>query len=257
MTSWTSWECRNSFRDILRDTAHIPPHEIMDATLVAQRRQQLAELRPAFAGGAGERGDAAGVAAGPGAHQRRGGRCAEFSIACHGLLEQQPYRLAFWAVSCEEIQLPEIFDINDLAGLRMENAEVFAATHGLIRRLLARGEVTGLRIDHCDGMFNPRQYLIRLQLLLCGGRIAVGKPAGADGAERNRSGSAGRDARMRLGGRAGASVRGSGEDSGSRGNCCRGSGRCGGLRDTTSCTRAIRFSFAKRMRSVSRGFTRS
>ena len=47
----------------------------------------------------------------------------------------------------------------------MENPEVFAATHGLIRRLLARGEVTGLRIDHCDGMFNPRQYLIRLQLL--------------------------------------------------------------------------------------------
>ena len=103
------------------------------------------------------------------------------SIGCTSLLEQQPYRLAFWRVSSEEINYRRFFDINDLAGLRMENAEVFAATHGMIRRLLARGEVTGLRIDHCDGMFNPRQYLIRLQLLYvaahCCGETAQGPTA--------------------------------------------------------------------------------
>jgi len=99
----------------------------------------------------------------------------------HDLLEQQPYRLAYWRVSSEEINYRRFFDINDLAGLRMENAEVFAATHGSIRKLLASGEVTGLRIDHCDGMFNPRQYLIRLQLLYvaahCCGEAAVGPTA--------------------------------------------------------------------------------
>ena len=77
----------------------------------------------------------------------------------HELLEQQPYRLAYWRVSSEEINYRRFFDINDLVGLRMENAEVFAATHCLIRKLLAHGDVTGLRVDHADGMFNPRQYL--------------------------------------------------------------------------------------------------
>ena len=47
----------------------------------------------------------------------------------------------------------------------MENPEVFAETHCLIRELLGEGEITGLRIDHCDGMFNPREYLVRLQEL--------------------------------------------------------------------------------------------
>src|SRR5690348_17422913 len=48
------------------------------------------------------------------------------------------------------------FDINDLVGLRMENPEVFAQTHKLLRRWLADGIVDGIRIDHLDGMLNPR-----------------------------------------------------------------------------------------------------
>ncbi len=84
-------------------------------------------------------------------------------------------------VSSEEINYRRFFDVNDLVGLRMENPEVFAQTHCLIRRLLARHQVTGLRIDHADGMFNPRQYLIRLQRLaiaaLCAGEEAQGPTA--------------------------------------------------------------------------------
>ena len=85
--------------------------------------------------------------------------------ALHALLEAQPYRLASWRTSSEEINYRRFFDVNDLVGLRMEEPEVFARTHSLIRRLLAEERITGLRIDHCDGMFNPRIYLERLQKL--------------------------------------------------------------------------------------------
>ncbi|HKW66250.1 MAG TPA: malto-oligosyltrehalose synthase [Terriglobales bacterium] len=83
----------------------------------------------------------------------------------HRLLDAQAYRLAHWLVSGEEINYRRFFDVNDLAGLRMENPRVFAATHKLLRRLLADGSVAGLRIDHPDGLLNPPQYFVRLQML--------------------------------------------------------------------------------------------
>src|SRR5206468_8725839 len=85
--------------------------------------------------------------------------------ALHRLLEAQVYRLAHWRVSGEEINYRRFFDINDLIGLRMENPRVFAATHQLLRKLLAEGSISGLRIDHPDGLFNPPQYFIRMQML--------------------------------------------------------------------------------------------
>jgi (1->4)-alpha-D-glucan 1-alpha-D-glucosylmutase len=152
------------FRELLRETAHIPPHVTTDRGLIAQRRQQLAELKPRLRRVLAE---AAMQPALERALERINGIPGDPHSfdRLHELLEQQPWRLAHWRVSAEEINYRRFFDINDLVGLRMENPEVFAATHGLLRRLLARGEVTGLRVDHCDGMFNPRQYLIRLQLL--------------------------------------------------------------------------------------------
>ena len=85
--------------------------------------------------------------------------------ALHELLEKQPYRLAHWRVSAEEINYRRFFDINELVGLRMENPQVFAATHKLIRKLLGEGAIAGLRIDHPDGLFNPPQYFMRAQML--------------------------------------------------------------------------------------------
>ena len=58
-------------------------------------------------------------------------------------------------------QLPALFDINQLAGLRMEQGEVFEATHRLLR-LIAEGKVQGVRLDHIDGMYDPRGYCQRL-----------------------------------------------------------------------------------------------
>ena len=95
----------------------------------------------------------------------------------HLLLELQVYRLAHWRVSGEEINYRRFFDVNDLVGLKMENPQVFAATHRLLRKLLAEKIISGVRIDHCDGMLNPRQYLIRLQLLYTDARINGEEPA--------------------------------------------------------------------------------
>ena len=79
------------------------------------------------------------------------------------LLGEQSYRLAFWRVAAEEINYRRFFDVNDLAGVKVEAAQVFQATHRLILRLVREGKVTGLRIDHPDGLFHPRDYLRALQ----------------------------------------------------------------------------------------------
>jgi (1->4)-alpha-D-glucan 1-alpha-D-glucosylmutase len=79
------------------------------------------------------------------------------------LLERQSYRLAYWRVAADEINYRRFFDVNDLAALSMERLEVFQATHQLTLELLRDGKVAGLRIDHPDGLYDPRQYLERLQ----------------------------------------------------------------------------------------------
>ena len=79
------------------------------------------------------------------------------------LLNEQAYRLSFWRVAAEEINYRRFFDINDLAAIRMELPEVFDATHALLLELVGKGAVTGLRIDHPDGLYLPREYFIKLQ----------------------------------------------------------------------------------------------
>jgi (1->4)-alpha-D-glucan 1-alpha-D-glucosylmutase len=81
----------------------------------------------------------------------------------HALLDEQPYRLAHWRVAADEINYRRFFDINDLAGLRMENVEVFEATHRFVIDLIAKRKLDGLRIDHPDGLYDPLQYYQRLQ----------------------------------------------------------------------------------------------
>ena len=81
----------------------------------------------------------------------------------HALLEQQAYRLSDWHSASHEINYRRFFDINALAALRMEDPEVFAATHVLVAELLAAGSLSGLRIDHPDGLFDPAAYFQRLQ----------------------------------------------------------------------------------------------
>jgi (1->4)-alpha-D-glucan 1-alpha-D-glucosylmutase len=80
-----------------------------------------------------------------------------------GLLRQQVYRLSHWRVATEEINYRRFFDINSLGAIRMEDPAVFAESHRLIFDLIREGKVTGLRIDHIDGLYDPSEYLARLQ----------------------------------------------------------------------------------------------
>ncbi|HEX5235367.1 MAG TPA: malto-oligosyltrehalose synthase [Silvibacterium sp.] len=170
-------ELPQRFRDLLRDLSHIPPNDTADSSLAMQRRAQLEEITPKIRAALSDPRNKAAIAAALQKVNGRPGDARSFD-RLHEILEAQPYRLAFWRVSAEEINYRRFFDINDLVGLRMENAAVFAATHCLIRRMLAEKQVTGLRVDHCDGMFNPRQYLIRLQLLYIASQCRGGSPVG-------------------------------------------------------------------------------
>jgi (1->4)-alpha-D-glucan 1-alpha-D-glucosylmutase len=79
------------------------------------------------------------------------------------LVQKQHWRLAHFRVAGDDINYRRFFNINDLAGLRMELPELFEHAHRLVFRLLGDGTLDGLRIDHIDGLFDPKDYLQRLR----------------------------------------------------------------------------------------------
>ncbi|MDN4543712.1 malto-oligosyltrehalose synthase [Pseudomonas sp. C32] len=81
----------------------------------------------------------------------------------HNLLERQSYRLASWRTAADDINWRRFFDINELGGLRVERPAVFEATHAKIFQLVAEGLIDGLRIDHIDGLADPRGYCRKLR----------------------------------------------------------------------------------------------
>jgi (1->4)-alpha-D-glucan 1-alpha-D-glucosylmutase len=88
------------------------------------------------------------------------------TLALHHLLERQHYKLGHWRLASSDINYRRFFDVNSLAGLRVENAETFEAAHRLVRRLIAEGKLQGLRLDHIDGLRDPAQYFQRLRRLI-------------------------------------------------------------------------------------------
>ena len=125
-------------------------------------RERAAKLKCRLAHNAREPAIAAAIRA---ALQRLSGECGYPSSfdRLHRLLEAQAYRIAHWRVAAEEINYRRFFNINELAGLRMELPQLFEHTHRLVFSLIERGDVQGLRIDHIDGLFEPRLYCERLQ----------------------------------------------------------------------------------------------
>jgi (1->4)-alpha-D-glucan 1-alpha-D-glucosylmutase len=79
------------------------------------------------------------------------------------LLNQQPYQLTFWRAARERINYRRFFDVSELIGIRVQDPQVFEATHRQTLKLMEDGKVAGLRIDHVDGLYNPLEYLVRLQ----------------------------------------------------------------------------------------------
>ncbi len=144
---------------ILRALQALPPHRSTgaeerqvrhDETVVAKRRlAELAERSPAVAEHL--RRSVAALNGVPGERSSYGG--------LHELLERQPYRLAYWRVAADEINYRRFFDINDLAGLRTQNPDVLEATHRKLLEWTAEGRIHGWRIDHPDGLYDPRGYL--------------------------------------------------------------------------------------------------
>ncbi|OWW22387.1 malto-oligosyltrehalose synthase [Noviherbaspirillum denitrificans] len=81
----------------------------------------------------------------------------------HGLLERQHYRLAWWRCAADGINWRRFFEVTDLAGVRVEQDDVFEATHAMIFRLYTEGLIDGVRIDHVDGLADPGAYCRKLR----------------------------------------------------------------------------------------------
>lgn len=83
--------------------------------------------------------------------------------AVRQVMEAQHYELVHWQTAARRMSYRRFFDITELAGVRVEDDDVFDATHSLIRELAGDGRITGLRIDHIDGLRDPAAYLRRLR----------------------------------------------------------------------------------------------
>lgn len=79
------------------------------------------------------------------------------------ILKEQAYRLSYWRLTNNLINYRRFFEINDLACLHTECLKVFEAVHHAVFNYIAHGWIRGLRLDHVDGLYDPKQYLIRLQ----------------------------------------------------------------------------------------------
>lgn len=79
------------------------------------------------------------------------------------LLTEQFFRLSYWKVGAEEMNYRRFFTVNELISVRVEELKVFNATHDLIFKLVNDGKITGLRVDHIDGLYDPTQYIDRLR----------------------------------------------------------------------------------------------
>ncbi len=98
------------------------------------------------------------------------------TLALHHLLERQHYKLGHWRLASSDINYRRFFDVNSLAGLRVEDSGTFEAVHRLVVRLIAEGQLQGVRLDHVDGLRDPAQYCQRLRRLI---RATQGRNAGA------------------------------------------------------------------------------
>lgn len=169
---------RAELENILFALRQLPPHCASEPEAAVRRQRDAAALKKRFAELLARSAEVTALV--DEAIRRANGNPGEAQSfdALHRLLEGQAYRLAYWRVSSEEINYRRFFDINDLVGLRMDNPRVFAATHRLFRRLLAEDCISGLRLDHPDGLLNPIQYFTRVQMLYAASQCVGPDPEG-------------------------------------------------------------------------------
>jgi (1->4)-alpha-D-glucan 1-alpha-D-glucosylmutase len=147
---------------VMTASEHLPPREETDPAKVQERQREKEIIKARLR--AWLTAYPAGRAALDGALAQMNGRRGEPRTfdALEALLARQAYRLSYWRVAAEQINYRRFFDINDLAAIRIEEPDVLAAVHAKVFELLAAGSVTALRIDHVDGLREPRRYLAEL-----------------------------------------------------------------------------------------------
>jgi (1->4)-alpha-D-glucan 1-alpha-D-glucosylmutase len=151
-------------QSILTSVKHLPTRDEPDPNRVAEGRIETAVIKRRLAE-LGERFPEVNAHVCRAIHQLGGlpGESSSFD-ALDQLLDAQAYRPCYWRVASDEINYRRFFDINDLAALSTEREEVFRAIHSKLFDWLGAGLAVGLRIDHPDGLFDPKQYLERLQI---------------------------------------------------------------------------------------------
>lgn len=97
------------------------------------------------------------------------------SLALAELVDRQHYRLAYWRVADEELNYRRFFDVGTLAAIRVEDDDVFDATHALLLDLFRAGHIDGFRIDHPDGLADPQGYFARLAAATGGAWVVAEK----------------------------------------------------------------------------------
>jgi (1->4)-alpha-D-glucan 1-alpha-D-glucosylmutase len=166
-------------RSVLTGLAHLPAVDDTRRDKSAERRREKEILKRRLAAlVAGSPVVAAAVSARIAALAGKQGDPRSFD-ELEALLDKQAYRVGYFRVAAEEINYRRFFDVNELVAIRVENPAVFAETHRLLFELLAAGKVTGLRVDHPDGLWEPSRYFSRVQrgVFLDRARLAGADPA--------------------------------------------------------------------------------
>jgi len=153
----------DELRSLLDAFSRLPPRDTPEPAQAEARRRDAALLRQRLAALAREQAWLRDWIAA--ALQRLNGTVGEPASfdALEALLQRQAFRLADWRVAGDDINYRRFFDINALAALRMEDPAVFEAVHQRVLRWLAEGRISGLRVDHPDGLSDPGEYFRRLQ----------------------------------------------------------------------------------------------
>ncbi|MGE5026987.1 MAG: malto-oligosyltrehalose synthase, partial [Betaproteobacteria bacterium] len=153
----------DAFRTLITAFGHLPDRDSLQPTLIAERNRDKEAHKRHLALLCAQSPDLVWFV-GETVERLNGtpGEAGSFD-GLHGLLEAQAYQLAYWRVAADEINYRRFFDINELAGLRMDNRDAFEDTHRLVFELLEQGKVDGLRVDHPDGLYDPLQYFRQLR----------------------------------------------------------------------------------------------
>src|SRR5882762_1396158 len=148
---------------ILTALSHLPPREDTDLAKVRERQREKEVVKRRLAALV-ESSEVARAALNQVLTAINGTKGAPHSFDdLERLLDHQAYRLSFWRVASDEINYRRFFDINDLAAIRVENPDVFSTVHRIPFELIQKGLVSGIRVDHPDGLFDPLKYFQDLQ----------------------------------------------------------------------------------------------